>query len=354
VALELAAMLPGADVLTSFMDPVYRSRLANHRIRTWPLDRVAVARRRYRTFLPLYPLWFEGAGARSYDLVVSSSSAFAKGVRTRNGALHVAYIHAPMRYAWDLDTYLVGSSSGGLVRVGAGVLRPWLRRWDRRTSHRPDVLIANSATVAERIRNFWDRTAEVIHPPVAVESIQQSSRDDGFLLVAARLLRYRRVDLAIGAAKELDRELVVVGDGPELAGLRAAAGSRTRFLGHIARPELIDLFQRCHAYVVPGEEDFGIAPVEAMAAGKPVVAFRAGGARETVVDGTTGVFFDEPTLDSIVDAIRRLDGLTADPAAIRAHAEQFAPSVFRRKIAAVLKRHNVDPALYRSDGDGRA
>jgi glycosyltransferase involved in cell wall biosynthesis len=196
--------------------------------------------------------------------------------------------------------------------------------------------VAISDTVKERISRLWGRDAEVIYPPVEVDRIPLSVRDDGFLFVAAQFLAYRRIDLAVAAATASGRELVVVGDGPEEARLRSMAGPSVRFLGHVDRAQLIDLFARCHAYLVPGIEDFGIAPVEAMAAGKPVVAFRAGGATETVVEGRTGVFFDRPTADGLVGAIEELDRTTWDPASIRARAEEFDASVFRRRMRELI------------------
>ncbi len=346
VAVELARLLPCASVHTSFFDAaMYGDRIDPRRVRTWPLQRVLGATPRFRTLLPLYPAWFSMLDLRGADLVVSSSVAFTNAVRTRPNALHVSYVHTPMRYAWDLDTYLAGSSASPAARLGARAIRPALQRWDRWAARKPDVLVANSAIVRERIRLLWGRDAEVIHPPVDVAEIPLSSRDDGFLLVAARLLAYRRVDLAVAAANLLRRDLVVVGDGPEMHRLRASAGPTVRFLNHVDRPTLVDLFSRCHAYLVPGIEDFGIAPVEAMAAGKPVVAFRGGGATETVVDGRTGVFFDEPTAGSLADAIARVDTLALDPTAIREHAATFDVSIFRSRMRELLLRHGADPGL---------
>ena len=204
------------------------------------------------------------------------------------------------------------------------------------------MLVANSATVRERIRRLWGRDAEVIHPPVDVDEIAPSDADDAYLLVLARLLRYRRIDLAVEACTRLGRRLVVVGDGPELAGLRRLAGPTVEFWGFVPRAEAVDLLRRCHAYLVPCVEDFGIAPVEAMAAGKPVIAFRAGGATETVVDGVTGVFFDAQTPVALAEAIERLDGLSFDRAAIRTQAERFSRSEFRRKFVELFERLGVD------------
>jgi glycosyltransferase involved in cell wall biosynthesis len=346
VALELAQLLPSATVYTSFFDPrQFGDRIDPARVRTWPLQRLFGPTPHFRSFLPLYPAWFSLLDLRDCDLVVGSSVAFTNAVRTRPDAIHVSYVHTPMRYAWDLDTYLAGSSDSSISAAAARAVRPTLQRWDRWAARKPDVLVANSATVRERIRRLWRRDAEVIYPPVDVAGIPLSDRDDGFLLVAARMLAYRRLDLAVAAATALGRDLVVVGDGPELARLRAMTGPTIRFLGHVDRPTLIDLFTRCHAYLVPGVEDFGIAPVEAMAAGKPVVAFRSGGATETVVDGRTGVFFERQEVAALAEAIERLDGLVFDPAAIRARAQEFDTSVFQLAWRGLLARLGADPAV---------
>ena len=186
----------------------------------------------------------------------------------------------------------------------------------------------------------------MIYPPVDVAGISVSTRDDGYLLVAARMLAYRRLDLAVAASTALGRELVVVGDGPERGRLEALAGPTVRFLGRVDRPTLVDLFARCHAYLVPGVEDFGIAPVEAMAAGKPVIAFRAGGATETVVEGRTGIFFERQEVAALAEAIERLDGLVFTPATIRARAQEFDTSVFRARWRELLARFGVDTAVF--------
>ncbi len=343
VAVELARLLPDATVHTSFFYARrFGDRIDPARVRAWPIQRLTGPTRHFRAFLPLYPLWFSTLDLRGAGLVVSSSVAFAKAVRTGPRDVHVAYIHTPMRYAWDLDAYLRGSSFSAPSRLAARTIRPALQWWDRETARRPDVLVANSATVRERIRRLWGRDAEVIHPPVDVDEIAPSDADDGYLLVLARLLRYRRIDLAVAACTRLGRRLVVVGDGPELAGLRRLAGPTVEFRGFVPRAEAIDLLRRCHAYLVPGIEDFGIAPVEAMAAGKPVIAFRAGGATETVVDGVTGVFFDAQTPDALAQAIERLDSLWRDRATIRAQAERFSRAEFGRQFTELLGRLGVD------------
>jgi glycosyltransferase involved in cell wall biosynthesis len=351
-AAEFADLLPGAPMYTSFFHAGrFGDRIDPARVRTWPIQRLIGPSDRFRSLLPLYPPWFSMLNLREYDLVVSSSIAFTHAVRTRRDALHVSYVYTPVRYAWDLDSYLAKSSLRLPSRLAARTVRPLLQRWDVAAAGRPDVVVAISTEVRERIARLWGRDAEIIFPPVEVTSIPLSARDDGYLLVAARMLAYRRLDLAVAAASRLGRELVVVGDGPERGRLEALAGPSVRFVGRVDRPTLIDLFSRCHAYLVPGIEDFGIAPVEAMAAGKAVVSIRAGGPRDTVIEGVTGVFVDGQSVEALIDGIERLDRLSFDPAAIRAHAEEFDVSVFRRRWRELFARYGVDPSLY-VPGDG--
>ena len=346
VALELARLLPSATVYTSFFDTTaFGDRVDPARVRTWPLQRLLGPTQHFRSFLPLYPAWFSLLDLREYDLVVGSSVAFTNAVRTRPGAVHVSYVHTPMRYAWDLDRYLAGSSDSCISAAAARLVRPTLQRWDRWAARKPVILVANSATVRDRIRRLWKRDAEIIYPPVDVDGIPVSTRDDGFLLVAARMLAYRRIDLAVAAATALGRELVVVGDGPERGRLETMAGPTVHFAGTVDRAALVSYFERCRAYVVPGIEDFGIAPVEAMAAGKPVVAFRAGGVTESVIDGVTGLFFDAPTPDSLNVALNRLDDIEFDPYACRARAQEFSTDRFLREWRELLLRLGIDPSL---------
>jgi len=349
MAIELARLLPSARVYTTFFDTqVFGDRLDPARVHTWPLqDRIGS--RHFRGLVEAYPFYFTGLDLHRARLVISNSSAFAQSVRTSPRAIHIAYVHTPMRFAYDTAGYLGRSSFGVAARVAGQLLRGPLAAWDRRAARRPDVIVANSNNVRRRIRRRWGRDSYVIYPAVNVGEFGVSSRDDGYLLIAARLVAYRRIDLAVRMATRARRQLVIVGDGPERERLERLAGPTVRLAGRLARAELIDLFERCHAYLVPGEEDFGIAPVEAMAAGKPVVAYARGGATETVIDGQTGVLFDDQTPAGLDAALERLDGLTLDPRAIRSRAEGFDRQCFIDDWQSLLERLGVDPRLYRSD-----
>ena len=347
VALDLIRLLPTADIFTSFFDRrIFGGAIDPTRVHTWPMQRVFGGAKRIRPFLPLYPWYFDHLDLTAYELVVSGSIAFTHAVRTSPNAKHISYVYTPMRYAWDLDTYLAGSSLPIPARVAARVLRPALQRWDVSTASRPDVVVGISKTVADRIKQLWGRDAEVIYPPVDTMEIQLADGHDGFLLVAARMLAYRRLDLAIEAANRLKKRLIVVGDGPERRRLEDLAGPTVTFLGWIDRKALVDLFARCEAYVVPGVEDFGIAPVEAMAAGKPVIGFHTGGVGETVIDGETGVLFRRQQIDAVAAAIERLAGLRLDPMRIRARALEFDTEVFMANWRSLLRREGVDTSLY--------
>jgi len=346
VAIELCRLLPDAPVYTTFFDAaVFGDRIDPARVHTWPLAG-RFDGRRFRALLALYPAYFSALDLRRYELVVSSSSAFAKAIRTSRRGLHVAYVHSTMRFAWQFADYERGSSFGRPARLAGRALSGPLRTWDRRTSVRPDQLVANSRAVRERIRRYWGRDAEIVHPPVDVNELRPSSVDEGYLLIAARLLAYRRVDLAVDAANATGRRLVIAGDGPERAALERRAGATVRFEGHVPRAQLIELFERCHAYLVPGEEDFGIAPVEAMAAGKPVIALDRGGASESVVDGVSGVLFADQSAAGLAAALARLDSLDLDPRRIRSRAEEFSSDRFRAALRAIFERLAVDRTLY--------
>jgi glycosyltransferase involved in cell wall biosynthesis len=354
VLAEILRIYPGADLfaLVDFLPAAARARLSGKRATTSFLQRLPGVRRYFRVLLPLFPRAIEALDVGGYDLVLSSSHAVAKGVRTTAGQLHICYCHTPMRYAWDLrDQYLgpLGLRSG-LRRAAADRVLNRLRDWDRRVSPRVTHFIANSEFIAQRIARCYDREATVIHPPVDVRfftpgegGAEPAERD--YYLAASRWVPYKRMDLVAAAFRDLPaRRLVIAGDGPEAVRVRRAAGPNVEFVGEVPRERLRDLLRGARAFVFAAEEDFGILPVEAQACGTPVIAYGRGGALETVRDvenGTaTGMFFGEQTAEAIAAAVRAFDQKlpTLRAAECRANAERFAAERFRTEFAAFVDR----------------
>lgn len=343
---ELAGMFPDAELFTLIHLPGRASpRIEALRITASPLSRLPGAARHYRKLLPLFPAAIERLRLPACDLVLSTSHAVAKAARPPPGARHLCYCFTPMRYVWDqADAYL----GRGLRRALSLPLAAWLRRFDRRTSgpERIHRVVAISEGVRERVRRAWGRDASVVYPPVAVERFApRAGGPDDFYLLVGGFVPYKREDLALRAFADLGRPLLVAGDGPLRRRLEAAAPANARFLGRVGDDELADLYARCRALVYPQEEDFGIVPVEAQAAGRPVVAFGRGGATETVVplgdpEGRppTGVFFPAQTPESLADAVRRFEAAedAFAPGAIRAHAERFRSERFRQELRAEI------------------
>ena len=349
----LEAMLelyPDADIFTLVHAPGSVSqRIEANRIRTSFLQRLPGALTHWRHYLPLFPLAVERLDVSAYDLVLSSSHCAAKAVRPGNGATHVSYCHTPMRYVWDqYEAYFARATPA--VRLAMRLMAPRLRRWDRRTADRVDAFVANSHNVAERVRRTYRRDAAVVYPPVDVSRFAPAPvREDFYLLVSA-LVPYKRVDLAVSAFAQDGRRLVVVGDGPEYARLRRGAPGNVTFTGFVPDEEVASLLGRCRAFIQPGEEDFGIAVVEAQAAGAPVIAYGAGGALETVVSaasangtGPTGVLFQPQTPDGLVRALEQFEAMEFDANNLMKHAHGFSPERFRADFAAA-----VETALERS------
>lgn len=337
VLMELHRMYPDAPVYTTVHDPArIPQELRGLDVRTSFIQRLPWIRSSHLRFLPLMPMAVERYDLSGYDVVVSMSSACAKGVITGPRTLHVCYCFTPCRYLWDLYHEYV---RGVARRIVAAPVLGYLRRWDRASSVRVDRFVAISGEVADRIRRHYDRDSEVVFPPVDVDRIRPDGRDpEDFYLVVSRLVGYKRVDLAVQAATRLGRRLVVVGAGPELKRLRAMAGPTVEFRGRLSDPEVAELYARCRALLFPGLEDFGIVPVEVQAAGRPVIAFGEGGVLDTVVDGETGTLFREQTVDSLVEAMLRHEGRAWDPAACRRNAERFDAAEFRRQLAETIRR----------------
>jgi glycosyltransferase involved in cell wall biosynthesis len=339
VVLELLELLPGAEIFTSVYDPEpWRDTLRGRTVHRSFLDRVPGARTQYPKLLPLMNLAFESFDLGGFDLVVSSSHSCAKNVVTGPGTLHVCYCHTPMRHAWDAG--LLEGELGAAGRLGARVLLPRLRRQDFVGAARPDVIVANSAHVAARIRKHWRRDSVVIAPPVDVERhLSRPRLEDDYYLVLGRVVPYKRVELAVAACATLGRRVKVVGAGRALAGARAAAGPGAEFLGYVSDAEVDRLLSGARALLFPGQEDFGIVPVEAQAAGVPVVAYGVGGVRDSVVEGETGVFHAEQTVASVASAILQFEDMVFDEHRIRANAARFGRARFRAEMAGLLLDH---------------
>jgi len=338
-------LFPAADLYTLLHVPGSVSpAIENRRIVTSFIQRLPQAERRYRRYLPLFPAAVRAFDLRGYDLVLSSSHAVAKSVRVPAGALHVCYCFTPMRYVWDLYDDYFGPRSGLATRLLMPPVAAWLRRWDRRTAAGVHQFVAISRFVADRIRRAYGRDADVIYPPVDVSRFRVDEAPGEFYLVVSALTPYKRVDLAVEACNRLGRRLVVVGSGPEDRRLRALAGPTVELLGWRDDAQTAELYARCRALLFPPLEDFGITPLEAMAAGRPVIAFGEGGARETVVppgegEPPTGLFFARQTVEDLVDAIRRFEASAHqfEPKALRRRAEAFDRPLFRERVHAYLR-----------------
>lgn len=331
---ELCRMYPQADIFTLVCDheklsPLLRSK----KIVTSFLQRIPGARRHYQKMLPLMPFALEAFDLQAYDLVISSESGPAKAIVARPDALHVCYCHSPMRYIWD-HYQVYRRDLGRIGKFVMAVAAPPLRVWDVTTAARVDAFVANSAHVARRIHRVYNRDATVIYPPVAVDDFQPVAERGDFYLCAGQLVAYKRVDIAVRAFTEMGKRLVVIGEGAQMAELKKIAGPTIEFLGFQAFSVLKDRLARCRALIFPGEEDFGILPVEAMASGRPVIAFDSGGARETVTSPRFGVMFPEQTSASLVEAVTRFEKLesTFDPAEIRRHAEGYSAALFQKRM----------------------
>ena len=303
------------------------------RVRTSFLQRFPLRERAFRAYAPLYPRAFESFDLSAYDLVVSSTTAWAKGVIVRPGAVHVCYVNTVSRFVFDAERYVGGLRAGMLARP----LLARLAAWDVRAAQRPTRLVANSRNVAERIRRWYGRDADVLPCPVDVDRFTQGAGNGGYYVVVSRLLPYKRIDLAIAACALAGVPLHVAGAGPDERRLKALArGTRTTFHGAIDDAARNALVGDARAALLPGEEDFGLVPLEAAAAGRPTIAYAAGGALETIVGGETGTFFGEATPDALADAIRAFDPARYDPARLRAHAEEFRPERFVARLRAIV------------------
>ncbi len=311
------------------------------RVHTSFLQRLPGSRRSHRIFPLLMPGAIEQFNFSGYDVVLSDSSSFAKGALTAPETLHVSYIHTPMRYAWDdCQKYTEDFGFPRLIRHAVPFFMNPLRLWDKASADRPDLIVANSGFVARRIRKYYGREAEVIPPPVDTKRFHISPRQSDSFLMVGRLIAYKRFDIAVEAFTRLGIPLKIAGRGPELKRLRKMAGPNISFLGRVPDDELARLYAECRAFVFPQEEDFGIVAMEALASGRPVIAYRGGDVEERIEEGVSGIFFDEQTPEAVMEAVGRFDGMSFDRNRIREQALPFDKEAFKRRI-----REYVEAAL---------
>ena len=343
VLLALKELFPNAPVYMSMYDPAVMPEVCRTwDIRTSFMDRLPLVKRHHQPFLPLYPLAFEQFDLSAFDLVISNKSGFCHGIITPPETLHIDYCLTPTRYVWDYRSYARREGIGRLANFLLQPLLTYLRTWDRLAADRVDHFVAISNEVQRRIRKYYRRDSVVIYPPVETARFAPGDGHDDYFLIVSRLIPYKRVDLAVQAFNALGLPLKIVGNGRDRPALERLAGPTVEFLGWLPDGERQTLLQRCQAFIFPGIEDFGIAPLEANAAGRPVIAYQAGGALDTLIEGQTGLFFDEPTSESLAAAVHTLQDMTFDPVSIRQHALRFDKTVFQHKLMQFVEEKHAE------------
>ncbi len=344
-----AELFPQAPIYTIVYNKRFmHGRFADRKIRTSFIQKMPFAKSYHRIFPELMPMAIEQFDFSNYDIVLSDSSSYAKGIITGPETLHICYMHTPMRYAWDdCQKYTNDFYFPNFIKKLVPFAMNYIRIWDRISADRPDRLIANSNFVAKRIRKYYKRDSAVIHPPVNVDRFYAGKGGDYYLMVG-RLLAYKRHDIAIRAFNKLGRKLKIIGRGPELKRLKRMARPNIEFLDRVADSELPEYYAGCKAFIFPQEEDFGIVAIEAMASGRPVVAFRGGDIMEHVEEGKTGIFFDRQDAQDIIEAVKRLDDFSFDPDHIRAQAEKFDKSLFKAKIKEYIENSYTEFKISKS------
>ncbi len=338
---QLVALFPQAPLYTS----IYWREEMPAAYKAWPIrplwmDRLPGIHRHHQLYFPLYALAFAALdlSGGGYDVVVSNKSGFCHGTRTGTTP-HLCYCLAPTRYVWEFEAYAAREQLSPLLKAALRPLVALLRRWDYRVAQRPALhFIAISTEIQARIRRYYHRASAIIHPPVDIARYRPAPDHDDYYLIVSRLVPYKRIDLAVKAFTRLGLPLRIAGKGRDRAALEAMAGPNVAFLGHVPDEALPSLMARCKALIFPGREDFGITPVEVQAAGRPVIAYGAGGALDTVIPGETGIFFHEATPESLAEAVLAFDADAVDPLACRANAERFSVDRFRRAIIEAVER----------------
>jgi len=325
---------PQAPIFTLFYDPkMMGGYFKDCNIKVSPIQNLPFGAKKYRWYLPFMPSAIERFNLSEFDLVISDCSAYSKGVLTKPGTMHISYLHTPTRYLWS-DAYEYIDSLKGAEKLVSKFLSPILTRlriWDQIAAQRPNYIIANSGFVAQRIKHYYKRDSHVIYPPVEISKFSIANKIQDYYLIISRLCPYKKVDLAIKAFNKLKMPLKIIGTGEDKS-LRKIAGPNIEFLGFVSDKEKAKYLSHCKAFIFPQEEDFGITPIEAMASGRPVIAYKRGGALETVVDGLTGKFFKNQTTEDLMEAVLKLNLNKIKPEKIREHAEKFSKKQFKKDI----------------------
>lgn len=343
---NLCEMFPGCDIYTLLYRPGSVSPvIETHKIYTSFVNQLPFKNTKYRYYLPLFPTAIEKFNIKPYDLIISSSHCVAKGIIPSPDTLHVSYIHTPMRYVWDMyHDYFEKDNTNLLIRKLIPFFANYLRMWDVASANRVDWFIANSQHVANRIKKYYGRESTIIHPPVEIDLFSVNKKNDNYYLIVSALVPYKRVDLAIQAFNEMKKPLLIVGEGPSLKRLQSLAGPTIQFIKWQPLTKLSKYYEGCKALIFPGEEDFGIAPVEAQLCGKPVIALGKGGALETIIGfddqnekKCTGIFFYDQSVESLIHAVTKFENIEWDTSFIHSNAKKFSKDRFKSEMMAFIE-----------------
>ncbi len=337
----LCELFPEADLYTLIHEKGKLSQtIESMGIHTSFIQKMPFGLKKYRNYLPLFPMAIEKFDFGGYDLIISSSHCVAKGVKHDNSVFHISYIHAPMRYVWDqFDTYFRKPQISWTVRIGAELMRPYLRRWDQNTVKRVDTFLCNSQNIRKKILNYYRREAQIIYPPVDLSHFRPGGKKESFYLMVGAFAPNKRVDLAVKAFNQLKLPLKIVGSGQDEEYCRSIAGRNIEFVGDLSNEELLGFYQHGRALIFPGIDDFGITPLEAQACFTPVIAFAAGGAMETVTE-QTGLFFTEQKVDSLCGAVEKMERNWRNftPEAFQSQTERFGRTIYKNQMAHAIEK----------------
>ena len=327
-------LFPEAPIYTLVYNKEFmHGKFSDKNIKTSFIQKMPFAKNRHRIFPPLMPLAIEQFDFDNYDIVLSDSSSFAKGAITGPKTLHICYMHTPMRYAWDdCQKYTNDFYFPNFIKKMIPIAMNYIRVWDRISADRPDKIIANSNFVSKRIKKYYRKDSKIVHPPLNFDNFYVSQEIGDYFLMVGRLIAYKRFDIAIKAFNELRLPLKIIGRGPEMARLKKIAKPNIQFLGRVPDDELANYYARCKAFIFPQEEDFGIVAMEAMASGRPIIAYRGGDIQEHVIEGKTGLFFENQSSRDIVDAVHKFEAKNFDPNFIRENVKKFDKALFKAKI----------------------